>query len=104
MDFIKRNKLVVAQTPGAFSPRPTIRTDENKIVISYGDLNELKQEMIQSLLLEPNEEMRIVLESDIENRFKKWYESKNMKRNYKDYLISSDIKVSKDVHLNESNV
>lgn len=104
MDLIKKNAPVVVSNFRVFSSQPVTKTDEKKIVITYDDLMELKSEMFEALKLEADDDKRVVLESDVENRFMLWYKNKDMKKDYRDFIINEDAKISRSVHSNTSSV
>lgn len=104
MDLVKKNQPVIVSNFRVFSSQPVTRTDTKKIVISYDNLMELKNEMLESAKLETDEDKRIVIESDIENRFMIWYKKSDMKKDYRDFIINSDATISKSVHSTISSV
>lgn len=104
IDLVKRNKNTVVSNFRVFSSQPVTTTDKKKIVISYEDLVELKEEMLESAKLETDEDKRIVIESDIENRFMTWYKNKDMKKDYRDFLLDPSAKVTKSVQVKTSSV
>ena len=104
MDLVKKNQPVIVSNFRVFSSQPVTRTDNKKIVISYDNLMELKNEMLESAKLETDEDKRIVIESDIENRFMIWYKKSDMKKDYRDFIINSDATISKSVHSTISSV
>lgn len=104
IDFIKRDKPVVTPSYRIFASQPVTKTNEKKIVISYSDLNELKEEMITSIDLETDEEKKTMFKAEIENRFMNWYKNKDMKKDYRDFLVDETAVISTDVHVHEDGV